>query len=122
MKHKYLLIIVLLCTVSQARAAEMLIFHSGNTLLEKCEAYVNKTYIATGNVCAGYIEGIVDAHAAYVGWGHMEKKFCIPETVMIDQLVRVVTEDLQDRPEDLHLTGGSLVANALFLAFPCTDN
>ncbi len=112
---KYLLMIVLLCTVSQVRAT----FVSGNTLLEWCEAYINETSAAKGNNCAVYIEGISDIQSTYAGWGKMKKSFCTPESANISQLVRVVTKHMQEYPEDLHLSASSMVANALIKAFPC---
>ena len=119
---RYLLMIVLLCTVTQARAG----FLTGNVLLENCEMFLRAalgtplktdSFINSG-MCPGYIAGIVDVEDAFVGWGRKEKAWCTPSTTH-GQLVRVVTKYLQERPEKLHLNAGSLVANALILAFPC---
>jgi len=115
---KYLLMVVLLFTFSQAQA--LLIFMSGGQLLEKCEAHLSETgSVAVGNVCAGYVAGISDVHASFVEWGDMTPKWCVPLTGGTKQMVRVVTKYLQEHPEDLHRTAGGQVANALSQAFPC---
>ncbi len=37
------------------------------------------------------------------------------------QLVRVTVKYLQKHPEELHMTAGSLVSNAFYVAFPCGE-
>jgi len=117
---KYLLIIVLLCTFSQARAVESESYYTGNELLEKCEACINETSVAKGNACAGYILGISDLHEMFVALGMLKKGWCKPlVSVETNQLVRIVTKFLQEHPEDLHFAASELVADALTKAFPC---
>jgi len=114
---KYLLMIVLLFSFNQAAA---LVFLTGSKLLEKCEAHLSETgNIAKGNVCVGFVAGIVDAHDTFTGWDKMSPLWCPPDNMGTGQLTRVVTKHLQEHPQDLHLSAGSLVANALILAFPC---
>ncbi|MFP6801731.1 MAG: Rap1a/Tai family immunity protein, partial [Pseudomonadales bacterium] len=51
----------------------------------------------------------------------MEPKFCVPEGengVTAGQLRKIVVKYLNENPEELHLTAGSLVSNALNEAFP----
>jgi len=115
---KYLLAIVLLFSFSSARAWGY--FESGSELLEKCEAYLSETGSATkGNVCAGYVEGIVDGHNTFVYWGEIKPYWCMPKHGTVGQVIRVVTKYLQEHPESLHLTAGGLTAIALTEAFPC---
>ena len=120
---KYLLIIVLLFSFSQARAEQRPAgFFSGNALLEICEAYLNggtSANIAKGNACHGYVASIADAHGLFVGWEMMEQVWCFPEKMKVGQLVRIATKYLQENPEELHLIASSLVAIALIKAFPC---
>jgi len=112
---KYLLMIVLLFSFNQARAD----FLTGNELLEMCEEYLSDTGSpAKGHTCMGYVIGIADAEDAFVDWKLMGKKICNTNT-MSSQIVRVVIKYLQENPQNLHKSAGSLVANALSLAFPC---
>jgi len=120
---KYLLMIVLLLSFSQARADKITGFVSGNALLEFCETFLDggtSANIAKGKQCSSYIVGVVDIHSAFVGWKDLERYWCFPSNNMgKSQLVRVVTKYLQEHPEDLHFLASGLVANALILAFPC---
>jgi len=114
---KYLLMVVLLFSFNQARAVGN--YESGSGLLKNCEAWLNKTSVAMGNDCNGYVTGISDIYVTLVEWGNVKPAWCIPVGVDSDQLIRVVTKYLQENPEELHLTAGSLVANAFGRSFPC---
>ena len=115
---KYLLMVVLLCSFSQARATGS--FLAGDHLLEMCEAYISKTNAAKGNECLGYVMGVADAEGSFVDWELMEKRSCIPDKdIKSSQLVRVVTKYLQENPQYLHIAASDLVGNAFYLAFPC---
>lgn len=104
---------VLLLLSAQSQAG----FVSGNKLLQTCDSNENGAL----NSCYGYIAGANDYQQAMVGWGYIDKPpYCLSESVTTDQLVKVVTKYLNERPEKLHLDAGSLVANALNNAFPCT--
>jgi len=117
---KYLLTIVLLFSFNQVMATGF--FVTGNDLLEWCETYLNDAgSVAEANICSSYIVGIVDVQSTFVDWKHMESRWCLPANAKGVQLVRVVTKYLQENPQALHKGAGSMVANALGLAFPC-DN
>jgi len=119
---KYLLMIVLLFSFSQTRAEQPQGFYTGNKLLELCEAAIDRDTaqdIADGSACIGFIMGVADAQEVFIGWNRMERMWCLPEHVTGAQVLRVVTKDLQENPQDLHKTASSMVANALFSAFPC---
>jgi len=117
---KYLLMIVLLFSFNQARAATVESLYTGNELLDRCEAYLSDTgSAAKGNTCFGYLAGIADAHDDFVAGGLHGKEWCKPENMKGKQLVRIVTKYLQEHPENLHYTAASLVANAFRKAFPC---
>ena len=111
--------IVLLLSFSQVRALQVGSFNTANELLVLCEAWIYKTDLSKANKCFGYITGVSDVHAAFVSWEAMEQRWCLPEDIKSSQLVRVVTKELQENPQDLHMDGGSAVANALLSAFPC---
>jgi len=114
---KYLLMIVLLFSFSQAAA---LGFLTGSDLLERCEARLSETgSIPRGNTCYGFVIGIQSAHQNFIVSGEMSPLWCSPHNVGTSQLIRVVTKYLQEHPEDLHFWASSMVLNALKLAFPC---
>ena len=99
------LAVMLLSAQSQAG------FFNGSMLLKRCEY----------NACTHYIMGISDYQETLLGWSYLdEPHFCTPDSGSADQLVKVVTKYLNEHPEDLHLHAGSLVANALHEAFPCS--
>ncbi|HIF52085.1 MAG TPA: hypothetical protein EYQ42_11275 [Thiotrichaceae bacterium] len=121
---KKLILIFLLATgllsFGQAQAS----FQSGSDLLERCEAQIEggtNANIALGNVCTGYVMGLSDTHGTFTHWKNMDKKWCPPDEIHSNQLVRVVVKHLQESPEKLHLDAGSLVANAFNTAFPCEE-
>jgi len=118
---KYLLMVVLLFSFNQARAAS--VFASGSDLLGQCEANLSETKsdinIATGMLCSGYVQGISDAHESFVSAGVLEGVFCIRRGVNVGQLVRIVTKHLQEHPEKLHMGASGSVLSALRAAFPC---
>jgi len=115
---KYLLMVVLLFSSSPAGAVRS--FVSGGELLQRCETYLSETgSAAQGNVCPGYVAGIFDVHTAFVAWEMMKPMWCVPYDVNSNQLVRIVTKYLQEHPENLHHTAGTLVGDALVGAFPC---
>jgi len=121
---KYLLMVVLLFSFNQARAVGSDgYFVSGSELLERCEAYLGddtNANIASGNACAGYVEGIVDEHNTFVNWGEIKPAWwCVSKHSNLGQLIHVVTKYLQEHPEDLHQTASGLTVIALTDAFPC---
>jgi hypothetical protein len=115
-----ILTILLLSFGQQAQAIPA--YNNGSGLLEECEAYVNNTNVAKAHQCFGYVEGIADLHETFTGWKFMDKKWCLPKSrPNSTQLVRVVVKHLQGHPEELHMTAGSLVSNAFYVAFPCGE-
>jgi len=113
---KYLLMIVLLFSFNQAKGEAFL---TGSMLLERCEAYLNKTGLVKGSTCWGYILGVSDAQRNFVEWGEMKPYWCEPDGAGSTQLILIVTKRLQEHPEGLHQSASSLVANVLYTAFPC---
>jgi len=113
---KYLLMIVLLFSFNQAKGEAFL---TGSVLLERCEAYLNKTGLVKGSTCWGYILGVSDTYSHLAEWGEIKPYWCEPDGVGSTQLIRIVIKQLQEHPESLHKTASSLVANALYTTFPC---
>jgi len=114
---KYLIMIVLLFSCSQAAA---LGYMPGSKLLEGCEAYLSEPgFVARGSTCFGFVTGISDAHDNFVVWDKMSPLWCSPDNVAASQLIRIVTKHLQEHPEILHDAASSQVLNALITAFPC---
>ena len=76
-------------------------------------------------ICIGYLSGVFDTHGTYVGRG-MPKTFCkpkrrgtIPDLSLTEVLVEFFIEYVNEKPERLPLTAGSLAINAFANAFPC---
>jgi Rap1a immunity proteins len=109
---------------------------TGNGLLQNCAPSVRffdggspltDDERTSGYVCAGYLTGfeegfdtgveIMKKKSRYTGSSHL--LFCIPPSVPLRQVLRVVVKWLQEHPEDLHLPSSWLVPPALINAFPC---
>ena len=114
---KKFLLIALLCVSGNAGAA-VESFITGNEMLSDCaETPRGMKFI----YCHGYIASAYDTHNVWVEWGDLPQKFCSPDEVTQDQLRLVVVKYLEAHPAKLHLSGDSLVLNALMEAFPCTE-
>ena len=116
---RYLLIFFLFCTTSQVSARDF--YLSGNEFLNDCEKFFkdeNEGQARTG-YCLGFVASVVDTHSTFVGWGKLEKYFCLPESVTQGQLPRIVYKFLKEHPEDLHQVASGLIVRALYNAFPC---
>jgi len=114
------LLIALLCVSGNAGAVGT--FKTGNELLSYCTASPRDVnYFFNYGYCVGYIASADDTHDSWVVWGNLPRKFCVPDGVTLEQLVRVVVKHLETRPAELHLTAGSHVLNALKKAFPCPE-
>ena len=70
----------------------------------------------------GYIQGSIDLHTDL---SDPEIKFlkatlfCLPDNVQLDQAFEAVMHYLEAHPEKRRFTASSLVASALWEAFPC---
>ena len=109
---KKLTVILLLAALLPATSLAGGYYIEGNELLAWCEA--------DNDACPGYIMGIDDSHTAYLQVDSMEPKFCIPEGVRANQLVKIAVKFLNDHPEDLHYPASIQVITALFEAFPAS--
>lgn len=70
----------------------------------------------------GYIQGTIDLHT---DMSDPEVKFlkatlfCLPDNVQVEQAFEAVMRYLEAHPEKRRFTASSLVASALWEAFPC---
>ncbi len=96
-------------------------FKDGNELLDMCKAYIDETDIVKGNVCAGYLQGVVDSHGASKRHGlcYRQDQFCLPDRVSSQQLVRITVKYLESHPDILHSDVAGWVIKAFIEAFPC---
>lgn len=70
----------------------------------------------------GYIQGFIDLHTDLSDSeiGIIETQFfCMPASAQLDQAFDAVMRYLEAHPEKRKFTGSSLVAAALWKAFPC---
>lgn len=103
-------------TVTYADEAKVKSFKNGNQLLELCNA--DEASFKEGE-CFGYIMAIVDNNESIVTAGLMQKLYCIPDDLIVNQLLRVVVKYLQENPEKLHMAASDLLTNAFIKTFPC---
>ncbi len=70
----------------------------------------------------GYIQGLIDLHRDLsdpeIGIIKL-KVFCLPADAQLDRAFNIVIRYLETHPEKHDLTASSLVASALWEAFPC---
>ena len=90
----------------------------GKALLGDCESQSPASFA----ICLGYLEAAVDTHNTWVGWKDLHAKICVPKGVKPEELRLVVVKYLNDNPKLLHVSGSSLVLNALMGAFPCDES
>jgi hypothetical protein len=88
-------------------------FINGNELKDICAA----NDVAG---CVAYIMGALDAAMTLTAWGaNTTAPICLPTEATGGQVKAIVEKYITERPEELHLSGTSIVLNAVGLAFPC---
>jgi hypothetical protein len=106
-------------------------FHYSNseTLVRQCEA-VGNVDLGTKMVpvkdasdvglCMGFVSGLADLDTLDSGLAkHPSHGWCLPDSATTTQLAKVIVKYGNDHPEELHLPGAIVVANAFLAAFPC---
>jgi len=74
-------------------------------------------------VCAGYIAGIVDFHTVAITVESLPADmFCLPKNITTAQVIRDVTQYLEDNPGKHHDLAAYLVILALREAYPCQED
>ena len=70
-----------------------------------------------GRYCAGFINGVVDVYGEKTTiYGYPA---CLPLSVTVRQIRKIVVTWLEDHPEKRHLIAHGLVGEALSNAYPC---
>ncbi len=76
-------------------------------------------------LCSGYIIGVIDAESyraeVFRSFGQKEARSpeCVPETVTVTQLAKVIVKYGNDHPNELHTAAVDFVHGAFMSAFPC---
>lgn len=110
---KSILILTTLMVMSPVQAGY---FYDGNQLLELCESREGSPDAAA---CSGYIAGVFDMIDGYQGTLDVKSYICVPVSVKVSQLKRIVVKFLNANPKQLHLSARGEVWDALHEAFPC---
>jgi hypothetical protein len=93
-------------------------YYNGSTLLERCSSQPGDTdYMMDTAFCIGYVVAIRDASQCGISVNGISSS--TPKGAGLPQLVKVVVKWFNDHPEKLHLSAETLVAWALYDAFPC---
>jgi hypothetical protein len=101
-------------------------FTTGNILFSQCEGFRTQGTLSPDEIvrftyCKAYVVGVADSLAMFKA--HLgvltDVTYCVPKDADSHQLTSVAINYLRDHPEKRHLTGASLVANALAKGFPC---
>ena len=85
-------------------------YYDGNKLLEVCRS--------DDYQCATYVVGVTDGQLAAIVATSRTRAYCIPKGATSEQVKDVVVKYLIDHPQERHLLGGILVAEALSQAWP----
>ena len=99
--------------------------YDGNELLRQCQQYIKlidseKNYnLVDAGFCGGFVQGVHGTVAFLSDDLVKEAKFCSPNGVTNNQLVRIVVKFLKDNPKQLNLNRTGLVWAAFQDAYPC---
>jgi hypothetical protein len=129
MKRLSALLVVFFTLVCSHVSAESSNFvFTGKEMYESCN-HALKGLDRTGKyddhrfgVCAGYIAGIVDFHTmATTVQSLSADMFCLPPQISTAQVIRSVTQYLEDNPGKHHDLAAYLVILALREGYPCKE-
>jgi hypothetical protein len=89
-------------------------FKTGSSLKSNCDDTIIDF---SAGLCTGFIVGVADV----MGDGNEINGFraCVPDNVIVNQVVNVARQYLARNPAQRHFSAASLVASALQEAFPC---
>jgi hypothetical protein len=123
-----LLFAIIMLVGSQVQAKSSNYVFTGKDMYESC------THALTGldrtgeyddhrfGVCAGYIAGVVDFHTVATTVESLPADmFCLPQNITTAQVIRDVTQYLEDNPGKHHDLAAYLVILALRNAYPCQE-
>jgi hypothetical protein len=124
MKIVYGLLIATLCLPPWTAAAPRM---EGATLLKFCRATTTVT-LESGipldqamdvSACTGYLDGVLDMHEVAVEVQGLERMFCVPDSVTLKEVARVVVEYIEGPHDPVLQSGYALTVAALSAAYPC---
>ena len=97
-------------------------YFDGNKIYDACSAEKGSTtYYQDESFCTGYVIGVVDQLLAnkFMKNGTITLEACLPEGVIVRQVVDVVRSHLKNNPQDRNLPGALLTWTAVNKAWPC---
>jgi hypothetical protein len=111
-------------------------YNTGNRMLPACRAWLRmqsnnpavlKSETAHGDawhfiemgICAGQVAGVAHGLTVLTVPGDQSPMACIPDGVTYEQEVRVVVNELEQRPAELHESFLSLASQAIVRTWPC---
>jgi hypothetical protein len=123
-----LLVVLFALVCSHASAKSSNYVFTGKDIYESC-THALKGLDKTGEyddhrfgACAGYIAGIVDFHTVVSTVESLPvDMFCLPRNISTAQVIRDVTQYLEDNPGKHHDLAAYLVILALREAYPCQE-
>lgn len=94
---------------------------NGNALLERClpDAGNPSEMILRGN-CLGYVAAAVDTWEIAQSANLMDRYYCMPDRVSVDQLRAIAIKYIIENPSERHNIASSLILKSLIQAFPCS--
>ncbi len=99
---------------------------TGEEIQSKCKGLLNRVETAAfaGGFCAGFIDGVLNEHSMWEANDISHKraheyKFCFPDNITNDQIMKVFVKYLDDHPEELHKPAAVLLVESMEKAFPC---
>ena len=85
-------------------------YYDGNKLLDLCRR--------DEGLCVSYVVGVTDGQLSAVVATSRTRPYCIPLNSTSQQVKDVVVKFLNDHPEERHLLGSTVVAEALSQVWP----
>ena len=113
MNIKILVLTVMLGILGRAYAAGG--FYSASDILSDCES----ESVEKQNYCLMYLAGIADTTNAWVAWGDLSRRYCVPSGVDTGQLRKIYTQYANKRSDRLDDSASSMALDAFIEKFPC---
>jgi hypothetical protein len=117
----FLVLLSIAATTDASTPQNLIVFQTGNTILEKCKG--STPYDEA--LCAIYVAGVADTIRFFAALPNSDsspegpKTLCVPKTVTQGQVGKVFAKYLNDHPQDLHFPATVLAFKSLVEAFPC---
>jgi hypothetical protein len=132
------LILVLLILLTPQFALAQQDDFTGQAFLSRCSLYVEmvnneNAFVKSADVeewtkvtsCAHFVTGVLTGFNVATTTYNLEnqKTFCLPDTVKVEQAIRVFVKYLESNPNLLHFSASLLLVDSMTEAFPppCRD-